>query len=96
MDRITILVADDSAPFRDGMRAMLRRETDMAIAGEAATGAEAVRAAATLQPDVVLMDLQMPDGNGIEATRAIVAAAPHIRAQAMAMARRAGLGKSAS
>lgn len=85
MDRITILVADDSAPFRDGMRAMLRRETDMAIVGEAATGAEAARLAANLQPDVVLMDLQMPEGNGIEATRSIVAASPHIRVLVLTM-----------
>ena len=43
MDQITILVADDSAPFRDGMRAMLRREADMTLLGEATTGAEAAR-----------------------------------------------------
>jgi DNA-binding NarL/FixJ family response regulator len=85
MDKITILVVDDSAPFRDGMRAMLRREADLAIAGEAASGAEAVRAAAALQPDVVLMDLQMPEGNGIDATRAIVTASPHIRVLVLTM-----------
>ena len=85
MDKITILIADDSAPFRDGMRAMLRRETNIVIAGEAATGAEAVRLAAARQPDVVLMDLQMPDGNGIDATRAIAMASPHIRVLVLTM-----------
>lgn len=85
MDKITILVADDSAPFRSGMRAMLRRETDMMILGEVASGAEAVQMAAAQQPDVVLMDLQMPDGNGIDATRAIVAASPHIRVLVLTM-----------
>ncbi len=85
MDKISILVADDSTPFRAGMRAMLRRETDLAIVGEAATGAEAVKAAVALQPDVVLMDLQMPEGNGIDATRAIVAASPHIRVLVLTM-----------
>lgn len=85
MDQITILIADDSAPFRDGMRAMLRRENDLALLGEAASGAEAVRMAASLQPDVVLMDLHMPEGNGIEATRKIVAQAPHIRVLVLTM-----------
>ncbi|WP_423224607.1 response regulator [Candidatus Amarolinea aalborgensis] len=85
MDNITILIADDSAPFRDGMRAMLRRETDMVIVGEAASGAEAVRLAAAQQPDVVLMDLQMPEGNGIDATRTIVTASPHMRILVLTM-----------
>jgi DNA-binding NarL/FixJ family response regulator len=85
MDQITILIADDSAPFRDGMRAMLRREADLMLLGEATTGAEAVRMALSRQPDVVLMDLHMPEGNGIEATRQIVAQAPHIRVLVLTM-----------
>jgi DNA-binding NarL/FixJ family response regulator len=85
MDKITILIADDSAPFREGMRAMLRREADLTLAGEATNGVEAVRLAGSRQPDVVLMDLHMPEGNGIEATRKIVAAAPHIRVLVLTM-----------
>jgi DNA-binding NarL/FixJ family response regulator len=85
MEKITILVADDSAPFRDGMRAMLRRESEMALLGEATNGADAVRLAINLQPDVVLMDLHMPEGNGIDATRTIVAQAPHIRVLVLTM-----------
>lgn len=85
MDKITIVIADDSAPFREGMRAMLRREFELALSGEATSGNEAIRLAARLQPDVVLMDLHMPDGNGIDATRAIVAQAPHIRVLVLTM-----------
>jgi DNA-binding NarL/FixJ family response regulator len=85
MDKITILVADDSTPFRDGMRAMLRREDDLTLLNEATTGAEAVRMAVSLQPDVILMDLHMPEGNGIEATRKIVAKTPHIRVLVLTM-----------
>ena len=85
MDNITILIADDSAPFRDGMRAMLRREADLTLLGEATTGAEAARMAVSLQPDVVLMDLHMPEGNGIDATRKIVSQAPHIRVLVLTM-----------
>jgi DNA-binding NarL/FixJ family response regulator len=85
MEKITILVADDSTPFRDGMRAMLRRESEMALLGEATNGADAVRLAINLQPDVVLMDLHMPEGNGIDATRTIVAQAPHIRVLVLTM-----------
>jgi DNA-binding NarL/FixJ family response regulator len=85
MEKITILIADDSAPFRDGMRAMLRRENELALVGEATNGAAAVRLAFNLQPDVVLMDLHMPEGNGIDATRTIVAQAPHIRVLVLTM-----------
>jgi DNA-binding NarL/FixJ family response regulator len=85
MEKITILIADDSAPFRDGMRAMLRREDELALVGEATNGAAAVRLAINLQPDVVLMDLHMPEGNGIDATRTIVAQAPHIRVLVLTM-----------
>lgn len=75
---ITILVAEDSAPFRAGLRALLKSAPDMNILGEATDGLEAVTMAVALQPDVVLMDLQMPSLSGIEATRQVVAGSPHI------------------
>ena len=78
MDRIRVLVADDHAPFRNGLRALLRSEADIEMIGEAATGREAITQAVDLQPDVILMDLHMPEGNGIEATRTILATIPHI------------------
>ena len=78
MDPLHILIADDHPTFRDGLRALLDAAPDMAPVGEAATGDEAVALAASLQPDVVLMDIQMPGTNGIEATRAILHASPHI------------------
>jgi len=73
-----ILVADDHTLFRDGLRALFSSLPDTEVVGEAATGAEAVSLAEELQPDVVLMDIQMPDINGIEATRQIVQTSPHI------------------
>jgi len=75
---IRILVADDHALFRDGLRALFLSLPDTEVAGEAATGEEAVARAAELGPDVVLMDIQMPSTNGIEATRTIVRDSPHI------------------
>jgi DNA-binding NarL/FixJ family response regulator len=75
---IRILVADDHALFRGGLGALFLSVSDTEIVGEAATGEEAVARAADLQPDVVLMDIQMPGMNGIEATRAIVRDSPHI------------------
>jgi DNA-binding NarL/FixJ family response regulator len=85
MNKITVLLADDSTPFREGMRAMLRRETELVLCGEATSGPEAVRMAGALQPDVILMDLHMAEGNGIDATRTIMAQAPHMRVLVLTM-----------
>jgi len=75
---IRILIADDHTLFRDGLRALFNSLPDTEVVGEAATGAEAVTQAEQLQPDVVLMDIQMPGVNGIEATRQIVRTSPHV------------------
>jgi DNA-binding NarL/FixJ family response regulator len=76
--RINILIADDHAIFRQGMRKMLESEEDMAVVGEAATGREALQQARRLLPDVILMDIKMPDMDGIEATRMLHPELPRI------------------
>jgi DNA-binding NarL/FixJ family response regulator len=86
MAPIRVLIADDHAPFRRGLRVLLRGEADVEVVGEAADGREAVTQAERLQPDVVLMDLQMPVLDGLEATRRILTTAPHIRILALTMA----------
>ncbi len=77
-DPIRILIADDHTLFRDGLKALFVSLPDTDVVGEAATGRDAVALAANLQPDVVLMDIQMPDLNGIDAARQIVRTSPHI------------------
>ena len=72
--RLRVLIADDEALVRMGVRAVLERQRDIEVVGEAANGAEAVQRSAELRPDVVLMDLRMPVLDGIEATRRIIAA----------------------
>jgi DNA-binding NarL/FixJ family response regulator len=75
----TLLIADDQALVRVGLRKILESEPDTAVAGEAANGQDAIAAARRLRPDVVLMDIRMPVLDGIEATRQIVRAQPATR-----------------
>jgi DNA-binding NarL/FixJ family response regulator len=72
---IRVLVADDQVMVREGFSVLLNAQPDVEVVGEAVNGREAVERAADLRPDVVLMDIRMPEMNGIEATRRIVGAA---------------------
>jgi NarL family two-component system response regulator LiaR len=85
METINILIVDDHTLFRSGIRKMLEGETDMCVVGEAATGREALEQARKLMPDVILMDIKMPDSSGsgqaldgIEATRILHREMPHV------------------
>ena len=78
MDTIRILIADDQVITRQGLRTMLSAAPGIEVLGEAANGAEVIELAASLQPDVILMDLKMPGINGIEATRLIHRTSPHL------------------
>jgi DNA-binding NarL/FixJ family response regulator len=71
---IRVLIADDEAIVRDGLRTILDLEDDLTVVGEAADGAQAVAAARELRPDVILVDIQMPGLDGIEATRQMMKA----------------------
>jgi len=77
MQKITVLLADDHTLVRQGFRALLEAEPDIAIVGEAGTGRQAVQLARKLRPDVVLMDIAMPLLNGLEATRQILKEIPN-------------------
>lgn len=78
METITILIVDDHLPFRAGLRALLESSSLVTVVGDVGSGDEAILLAARLQPDVILMDIQMSAINGIEATRQILATSPHI------------------
>jgi DNA-binding NarL/FixJ family response regulator len=79
LETLRILLAEDHPLFRKGMISLLSSVPEFEVVGEVATGEEAVVRAADLQPDVVLMDLQMPEVNGIEATRRILQESPSVR-----------------
>ena len=75
-DKISVLLVDDHALVRRGFRRMLDDDEALEVVGEASNGAEAVRLAARLNPQVIVMDCQLPEMNGLEATRKILAAQP--------------------
>ncbi len=78
-DKIRVLIVDDHAVVRQGLRMFIEMQNDMEVVGEGATGLEAVELAARLSPDVILLDLMMPQMDGVEATRKILEGAPHSR-----------------
>jgi DNA-binding NarL/FixJ family response regulator len=82
---IRVLICDDHAPFREGLRALLSTTTEVEVVGEAPDGRAAVTAALALQPDVVLMDLTMPGMSGVEATERVLARCPHIAVLVLTM-----------
>lgn len=82
---IRVVIADDQPLLRSGFRMLLDAEPDIEVVGEAANGAEAVQIARTTVPDVVLMDIQMPELDGIQATRQITSALPDVKVIVLTM-----------
>jgi DNA-binding NarL/FixJ family response regulator len=78
MEPIHVLIADDHTLFRAGLHALLNLFPDIEVVGEASTGEETITKAEALQPEIILMDIQMPGVNGIEATRRIVHGNPNM------------------
>jgi DNA-binding NarL/FixJ family response regulator len=84
-DQVQVLIADDHPVFRSGLRALLATDAAVTVVGEASTGVEAVAATASEQPDVVLMDLNMPELDGVAATVQILQANPRIAVLVLTM-----------
>ena len=82
---IRILLADDHKIMRDGLRSLLEKKPDMEVVGEAEDGRKTVQLARRLKPDVVIMDVSMPDMNGMEATRRIIAQLSGIKVVALSV-----------
>ena len=80
---IRMILADDHKLMREGLKALIEKEANMEVVGEAADGLHTVKQAATLRPHVVVMDIAMPDLNGIEATRKIIEETPHTKVVAL-------------
>jgi len=85
VEPIRVLIADDHPNFREGLSALLQSASDLEVMGEAADGEEIISLAAALQPDVILMDLNMPGVGGIEATRRVLDTSPHISVLVISM-----------
>ena len=85
MEKIRVLVADDHSIVRDGLKALLEENPIVDIVGEAANGKQVIAFCEGNKPNVVLMDINMPEMNGIEATRAVVSAYPDVRVLVMSM-----------
>ena len=85
MSKIRLLLVDDHAVVRSGLRMLLEAQSDMEIVGEAANGSEAIHMVQRKHPDVVLMDVQMPETNGIDATRQIKAVSPETAVLTLSM-----------
>lgn len=79
LEKARIMLVDDHALFRSGMASLLAGRPDMEVVGEAETGEEAVRLAEELMPDLILMDINMPGGGGMEATRIIKEQMPYVK-----------------
>ena len=82
---IRIILADDHQIVRQGLRILLEAETDMEIVAEADNGRKVLKLAQELLPDIIIMDLSMPELNGIEATRQILSGAPDVKVIALSM-----------
>jgi DNA-binding NarL/FixJ family response regulator len=85
---ITVLLVDDHTIVREGLRCLLEAQKDIHVVGEAGSGGEAVLCAGRLSPDIAIMDIAMPDMNGIEATRRIGETCPACRVIVLSMHRR--------
>ena len=85
MSKITVLLVDDHALVRSGLRMLLEAQPDVEIAGEAGNGADALRQAQSLHPNLVLMDIELPDMSGIEVTRLIKQTVPDTAVLALTM-----------